>query len=30
MYYRYREHEDPSHHAPAHDGIRTHTHKLIH
>nr|WP_280990801.1 sulfatase-like hydrolase/transferase [Brachybacterium squillarum] len=22
MYYRYREHEDPSHHAPAHDGIR--------
>ena len=27
---RYREHEAPSHHAPAHDGIRTRTHKLTH
>ncbi|MGP5087975.1 sulfatase family protein [Brachybacterium tyrofermentans] len=30
MYYRYWEHEDPSHDAPAHYGIRTATHKLIH
>lgn len=30
MYYRYWEHEDPSHDAPAHYGIRTTTHKLIH
>src|SRR5699024_18729 len=29
MYYRYWEHEDPAHWAPAHYGIRTHTHKLI-
>lgn len=30
MYYRYWEHEDPAHRAPAHYGIRTRTHKLIH
>src|SRR5690625_323490 len=30
MYYRYWEHEDASHNAPAHYGIRTRTHKLIH
>lgn len=30
MYYRYWEHEDPDHRAPAHYGIRTRTHKLIH
>lgn len=30
MYYRYWEHDDPIHHAPAHYGIRTATHKLIH
>lgn len=30
MYYRYWEHEDPSHDAPAHYGIRTETYKLIH
>lgn len=29
VYYRYWEHEDPVHHAPAHYGIRTRTHKLI-
>ena len=29
-YYRYREHDDPIHHVPAHDGIRTRDHKLIH
>src|SRR5699024_2669736 len=29
MYYRYWEHEDPAHRAPAHYGIRTRTHKLI-
>lgn len=29
-YYRYWEHDDPIHHAPAHYGIRTKTHKLIH
>ncbi|EWS79796.1 sulfatase [Brachybacterium phenoliresistens] len=30
MYYRYWEHDDPIHHAPAHYGIRTRSHKLIH
>ena len=30
MYYRYWEHDDPIHAAPAHYGIRTATHKLIH
>lgn len=30
MYYRYWEHRDPSHHVPAHYGVRTRTHKLIH
>ena len=29
MYYRYWEHDDPSHHAWAHYGIRTRTHKLV-
>lgn len=29
-YYRYWEHDDPIHHAPAHYGIRTKDHKLIH
>ncbi|QCR52998.1 sulfatase [Brachybacterium sp. SGAir0954] len=29
-YYRYWEHDDPIHHAPAHYGIRTQDHKLIH
>lgn len=29
MYYRYWEHEDRDHNAPAHYGIRTRTHKLI-
>lgn len=29
-YYRYWEHDDPIHAAPAHYGIRTATHKLIH
>jgi choline-sulfatase len=29
-YYRYWEHDDPIHHAPAHYGIRTADHKLIH
>jgi arylsulfatase A-like enzyme len=28
-YYRYWEHDDPIHHAPAHYGIRTADHKLI-
>ncbi len=28
-YYRYWEHDDPIHHAPAHYGIRTRDHKLI-
>lgn len=30
MYYRYWEHDDPEHHAPAHYGVRTQTHKFIH
>ncbi|EWS79797.1 sulfatase [Brachybacterium phenoliresistens] len=30
VYYRYWEHDEPAHHAPAHYGIRTRTHKLIH
>jgi arylsulfatase A-like enzyme len=30
IYYRYWEHDDPSHHAPAHYGIRTKEFKLIH
>ncbi|MFC0674635.1 sulfatase family protein [Brachybacterium hainanense] len=30
IYYRYWEHDDPNHRAPAHYGIRTRTHKLIH
>lgn len=29
MYYRYWEHDDVFHHAPAHYGYRTHRHKLI-
>jgi arylsulfatase A-like enzyme len=29
MYYRYWEHDDPSHHAWAHYGVRTKTHKLV-
>jgi choline-sulfatase len=29
MYYRYWEHDDPAHHAWAHYGIRTRTHKLV-
>ncbi|WP_166850568.1 sulfatase [Isoptericola sp. BMS4] len=29
VYYRYWEHDDPIHHAPAHYGIRTRDHKLI-
>lgn len=29
VYYRYWEHDDPIHHAPAHYGIRTKDHKLI-
>ncbi|QDP94770.1 sulfatase [Microlunatus elymi] len=29
MYYRYWEHDDPAHHAWAHYGVRTKTHKLI-
>ena len=29
MYYRYWEHNDPIHHAPAHYGVRTKTHKLV-
>ncbi|MGW7681011.1 sulfatase family protein [Kribbella sp. NPDC054772] len=30
MYYRYWEHDDPNHHVPAHYGVRTRDHKLIH
>ncbi|MEV0803288.1 sulfatase [Kribbella sp. NPDC050281] len=30
MYYRYWEHDDPNHHAPAHYGVRTKEFKLIH
>ena len=30
VYYRYWEHDDPEHHAPAHYGVRTPTHKYIH
>ncbi|MEV4729838.1 sulfatase [Saccharopolyspora sp. NPDC049426] len=30
VYYRYWEHDDPIHNAPAHYGIRTADHKLIH
>ncbi|WP_336854098.1 sulfatase [Sinomonas albida] len=30
MYYRYWEHRDPSHHVPAHYGVRARTNKLIH
>ncbi|TDD73152.1 DUF4976 domain-containing protein [Jiangella aurantiaca] len=30
MYYRYWEHLDGSHHVPAHVGVRTATHKLVH
>ncbi|MEU4293484.1 sulfatase/phosphatase domain-containing protein [Kribbella sp. NPDC026596] len=30
IYYRYWEHDDPSHHAPAHYGVRTKEFKLIH
>lgn len=30
IYYRYWEHDDPNHAAPAHYGIRTRTHKYIH
>ncbi|HEY3559065.1 MAG TPA: sulfatase [Kribbella sp.] len=29
LYYRYWEHDDANHHAPAHYGVRTATHKLI-
>jgi len=29
VYYRYWEHDDPEHHAPAHYGVRTPTHKYI-
>ncbi|GAA1282204.1 MULTISPECIES: sulfatase family protein [Brachybacterium] len=29
VYYRYWEHDDPEHHAPAHYGVRTKTHKFI-
>lgn len=29
MYYRYWEHDDPSHHVRAHYGVRTATHKLV-
>ncbi len=29
MYYRYWEHDDPTHHAWAHYGVRTKTHKLV-
>lgn len=29
MYYRYWEHDDPSHHVWAHYGVRTPTHKLV-
>lgn len=30
VYYRYWEHDDPNHHAPAHYGVRTRTYKYIH
>jgi arylsulfatase A-like enzyme len=30
VYYRYWEHDDPSHRAPAHYGVRTRTHVFIH
>src|SRR5699024_2451786 len=30
VYYSYWEHDDPEHHAPAHYGVRTPTHKYIH
>jgi len=30
VYYRYWEHDDPNHHAPAHYGVRTKEFKLIH
>ena len=30
VYYRYWEHDYPEHHAPAHYGVRTPTHKYIH
>jgi arylsulfatase A-like enzyme len=30
VYYRYWEHDDPNHHAPAHYGVRTREFKLIH
>ncbi|WP_227993893.1 sulfatase [Pseudactinotalea sp. HY160] len=30
MYYRYWEHDDPVHHAPAHYGVRTDRYKYIH
>ncbi|HLS72909.1 MAG TPA: sulfatase/phosphatase domain-containing protein, partial [Actinomycetaceae bacterium] len=30
VYYRYWEHDDPEHHAPAHYGVRTPNHKYIH
>jgi choline-sulfatase len=30
VYYRYWEHGDPIHHAPAHYGVRTKEYKLIH
>lgn len=30
MYYRYWEHDDPEHHAPAHYGVRTRRYKYIH
>lgn len=29
MYYRFWEHDDPSHHVRAHYGVRTRTHKLV-
>ena len=29
MYYRYWEHDDPEHHAPAHYGVRTERYKYI-
>ncbi|HLR27957.1 MAG TPA: sulfatase [Ruania sp.] len=30
VYYRYWEHDDPNHHAPAHYGVRTRRYKYIH
>ena len=30
VYYRYWEHDDPEHHAPAHYGVRTRTHTYVH